>query len=49
MNVFGHDDISHDDQPITPANPLQNLQKQITVGLIPQKRQAPVTTKRQKM
>ena len=37
MNVFRHDDVSQHYQAITLANPLQNLQNQITVSLVPGK------------
>jgi hypothetical protein len=33
----------------TPANPFQNLQEQITVSLVPEKRATWVTTERQKV
>jgi len=49
MNVFGHDDIPQHHEPITPANPIQNLQEQITVSLVPEERSALVTTESQKV
>jgi hypothetical protein len=35
--VFRHDDIPQHHEPITPANPIENLQEQITVTLVPGK------------
>jgi hypothetical protein len=49
MNVFRHDDISQHHEPITPANPIENLQEQITVCLVLEKGSAPVTTESQKV
>jgi hypothetical protein len=49
MNVLRHDDIPQHHKPITPANPVQNLQEQITVSLVPEKWPAPVTTEGHKV
>jgi hypothetical protein len=49
MNVFGHDDMSEHHQPITSANALQNLEKEVAVRLVPEKWPALVTTESQKM
>jgi hypothetical protein len=49
MNVFWHHDVPQYHEPIAPANAFQNLQKQITVSLVPEKGSAAVTTERQKV
>jgi hypothetical protein len=49
MNVFRHDDIPQHHEPVTPANPIENLQEQSTVSRVPEKRAASVTTESQKV
>jgi hypothetical protein len=49
MNMFRHDDIPEHLEPVTPANPIQDLQEQITVSLVSEKRAALVTTESQKV
>jgi len=49
MNVFRHDDIPQHHEPVTPANPNENLQEQSTVSRVPEKRAASVTTESQKV
>jgi hypothetical protein len=49
MNVFRHNDTPQHHETITPANPVQNLQEQITVSLVPEERPPPVTTESQKV
>jgi hypothetical protein len=49
MNVLRHDDIPQHHEPITPANPIENLQEQITVSLVSEKRLASATTESQKV
>jgi hypothetical protein len=49
MNVFRHGDLPRYREPITPANPSQDLQEQIIVSIVPQKRAPSVTTERQKV
>jgi hypothetical protein len=34
MNVFGHDDISHDYEPVTSAYPFENPRKQVTARCV---------------
>ena len=43
LKVFRHDHIPQHHEPVTPAHPLQNLQEQITVKLVSEKGEAPVT------
>jgi len=40
MCVLRHHDIAQDDDPISPANPFQDLQKQVATGRIAQQRPA---------
>jgi hypothetical protein len=49
VNVFRHDDIAQHDEAVAAASPLQNLEIQITVDLVPEIGKAAVTTERQEM
>jgi hypothetical protein len=43
MNLFRHGELPIITSRQTPANPFQNLQEQITVSLVPEKRATSVT------
>jgi hypothetical protein len=49
MNVFRHDDVAYDYEPVTSANAVQNLQEEITEAFVSEKRLAAVTTESQKV
>jgi hypothetical protein len=49
MDVFGHDDLPQHHEPITPTNPVENLQEQITVSWVCEKRKAAVTAESQEV
>jgi hypothetical protein len=45
MYVFGHDHVAYDDKMISPADPLQHLEKQVSTSPAVEQRTALVATR----